>query len=384
MLRAAQCRMTCVRPRQDCPGKATHTVLLACVSAADICHEQTLQTLRFAERARSRNLPGSAPLLLTAACQNQLLVMQRYVGLAPGQSFKKTLLSSHVLCIRPQQMPLLQALSLSCIPFRGGPALAICVFAAHGISLFGTVMGLAAPNEEAYLQRLLSVQQQDRLAAMALAEAPAAPQLQWEGDVPQDDLHQQTETEPLSCIVPSSAPFTPPAAAAATGNDGGSHLQLISMMPDRAHRYDALQHAAVPAASSARNNKTAGEESPVPTDAAQRRARRASNRRDSSRSDASGSASLGGSSSGRSETAARIRFHAAAASKSNASEALEPPTPDQVQMHSMPFGFFSRWYWLFLGNSTPSAGHSMRPGVEVSRWPRRACRLSMSDVCAPR
>lgn len=47
--------------RQDCPGKATHTVLLACISAADICHEQTLQTLRFAERARSRNLPGAAP-----------------------------------------------------------------------------------------------------------------------------------------------------------------------------------------------------------------------------------------------------------------------------------------------------------------------------------
>ena len=47
---------------QDCPGKATHTVLLACVSAADICHEQTLQTLRFAERARSRNLPGAALL----------------------------------------------------------------------------------------------------------------------------------------------------------------------------------------------------------------------------------------------------------------------------------------------------------------------------------
>lgn len=46
--------------RQDCPGKATHTVLLTCVSAADICHEATLQTLRFAERARSRNLPGAA------------------------------------------------------------------------------------------------------------------------------------------------------------------------------------------------------------------------------------------------------------------------------------------------------------------------------------
>ncbi len=64
---AAQHCVTCVRPRQDCPGKATHTVLLACVSAADICHEQTLQTLRFAERARSRNLPGAAPLLPTAA-----------------------------------------------------------------------------------------------------------------------------------------------------------------------------------------------------------------------------------------------------------------------------------------------------------------------------
>ena len=61
-LPAAQHCVTSVRPRQDCPGKATHTVLLACVSAADICHEQTLQTLRFAERARSRNLPGAAPL----------------------------------------------------------------------------------------------------------------------------------------------------------------------------------------------------------------------------------------------------------------------------------------------------------------------------------
>lgn len=52
---------------QDCPGKATHTVLLACVTAADICHEQTLQTLRFAERARLRNLPGALPLPMPLA-----------------------------------------------------------------------------------------------------------------------------------------------------------------------------------------------------------------------------------------------------------------------------------------------------------------------------
>jgi len=255
----------------------------------------------------------------------------------------------------------------------------VCISATDTLTT-AVVMGLAAPNEEAYLQRLLTVQQQDRLAAMALADAPALPQLHWEGDVPQGDSHQQTETEQLSCIVPSSAPCTLPAAAAAVGNDGGSHLQLITMTPDRAHHDDAVNHAAGPAASSARSSKAAGQEPPVPTEEAQRRTRQVSKRRDSSRSDASGTASLGGSSSGRSETTARIRFHAAAASKSHASEALEPPTPDQVHKHTMPLRLSSLCNWLFLDKSTLSSWHSSMEWCGGPCWPQSAHRLTMSRM----
>ena len=226
------------------------------------------------------------------------------------------------------------------------------------MSLLAAVMGLAAPNEEAYLQRLLNVQQQDRLAAMALADAPALPQLQWEGDVL---TAEPTEAEPLSCTVPSSAPVSTTVAAIAVGNVGGMYLHPST--PDGAHRESGVNPAAVLTAGSFANSKIAGQESPVPSEGAQRRTRRASNRRDSSRSDASGSASLGGSSSGRSETAARIRLHAAAAAKGRASDALEPPTPDQVQHHAA-HTFLS----LQLAVSRKisfSLGHSARHDVEV-------------------
>jgi len=229
-------------------------------------------------------------------------------------------------------------------------------------------MGLAAPNEEAYLQQLLRVQQQDRLAAMALADAPALPQLQWEDDVPQAEA-EQTEAEALCCTVPPSAPVDTQVAAAmaAVSNDGGLHLQLISMMPTGAYHHTAVNHAAVPAASSYHNSKQAGQEPPVPFEGQQRTTRRASNRRYSSRSDVSGSASLGASSSGRSETAARIRYHAAVASKSNASsEALEPPTPDQVQNHTTLLRLSRQWLWLSLGSSNLSSMHSIRIVAEVN------------------
>ena len=196
------------------------------------------------------------------------------------------------------------------------------------------VMGLAAPTEEAYLQRLLTVQQQDRLEAMALADAPAVPQLQWEGDELQAESHE-TAAEPLSCTMPSSAPARASEAVAAVAIVAVPHVEATSSPPRAAHHESSsVDRVAVPAASSTGDSKTAGQESPAPSEGAQRRTRRASNRRDSNRSDASGSASVGGSSSSRSETAARIRFHAAAASKSSASDALEPPTPDQVQSHT--------------------------------------------------
>ena len=44
---------------QDTPGRESETILLACLSSADTCHEHSLQTLRFAERAQARNLPGT-------------------------------------------------------------------------------------------------------------------------------------------------------------------------------------------------------------------------------------------------------------------------------------------------------------------------------------
>ena len=74
-----------MRLRQDCPGKATHTVLLTCVSAADVCHEATLQTLRFAERARSRNLPGAVTLAVCHTSLQESIFIVRVLGSAHAE-----------------------------------------------------------------------------------------------------------------------------------------------------------------------------------------------------------------------------------------------------------------------------------------------------------
>ena len=185
-------------------------------------------------------------------------------------------------------------------------------------------MSLEAPSEEAYLQRLLTVQQHERRAALTLADAPAVPQLQLEGDLPEDGMPLQAGPEPVSSDVPSSTVLT--AAEHVADVDSFAEPKMHS---DSSLRADVLHGggvtgAAVPAASDRGNSKDAGTSS-VHSGRAQHRRGYVSNRRDSSRSDASASASQGGSSSGQSDHCA------AAAANGNASDALEPPTPDKVR-----------------------------------------------------
>ena len=201
----------------------------------------------------------------------------------------------------------------------------------YTLSPYPAVMSLEAPNEEAYLQRLLTVQKHDRRAAMALADAPAVPQLQWEeGNVPQEES-LQVAAEPLACGVPSIAAVSASEPVAAVESFAQPRVHEDTASNADARCDDGATKAAKLAASNAGDGKEGVGSAPVRTERTYRRSSQRSNRRDSSRSDASGSASHGGSSSsGRSETAARIRFHAAAAAKGRAADALEPPTPDQV------------------------------------------------------
>ena len=182
-------------------------------------------------------------------------------------------------------------------------------------------MSLEASSEEAYLHRLLTVQQQERRTAMALTHAPAMPQLEWEGDNTGSNLIS-AGVEPVSSNASTSTAAPGPGPTEAVQSlVGPNHLARSASLQGN------VPAASAPTARSSPNDDARlGSASP---EGQQRSRKFVTKRRDSSRS--AGSFSQG-SSSGRSEATSRTKTQSEASAHVAYPGGLpaEPSTPDQV------------------------------------------------------
>jgi hypothetical protein len=235
-------------------------------------------------------------------------------------------------------------------------------------------MGLEAPSEEAYLQRLLTVQQHERRTAMALADAPAMPQLEWEGDIFGSEL-SPANVNPVVSNAPTST------AASGLGMPAAAHPVVEPQTHQKA--FTGPQHfaAAAPAPVAVRADSSSGDDVGLRAVAPERLQpvrRPASKRRDSSRSDASVGQEV---SSGRSETTGRVEtrsLETAGRMASPGGPAAEPSTPDKVSIlcsvRSYAVGEAACMI-LSMSMWCTSLDAEMRWRMQVTTPPQRAQRL---------